>query len=175
MARDTPVRPRTHDRDEGAPSSASTEAICRRSLLIGGLVAVAGSVGGPAHAAGPSAQFVAAREELAKGREIRTGRIQMDLPRLAENGNSVQLHVTVESPMTPDDHVRAIHVLSDRNPIATVARFHLSPRAGRADVRTYVRLATTQNIHVVAEMSDGSLWGAEAESVVLLAACLDGG
>lgn len=123
----------------------------------------------------PSDLFYRARAELADGREIRPGRVQLDLPRLAENGNSVSVGVRVESPMTAEDHVRTIHLLSERNPIAVIGRFHIGPRSGRAEVRTYIRLASTQNIHAVAEMSDGTLWTAQGESVVLLAACLDPG
>ncbi len=123
----------------------------------------------------PSALYLQARTVLANGREIRTARVTLDLPRLAENGNSVTLKIDVASPMTAADHVRTIHILSEQNPIATIGRFHLTPRAGRAFVSTSVRLATTQNVHAIAEMSDGSLWEAQAESVVLIAACIDGG
>ena len=123
----------------------------------------------------PSALFLAARAELANGREIVRNRVKLDLPRLAENGNSVTLKIDVDSPMTAADYVKFIHILSEQNPIATVARFHLALRAGRAFVSTSIRLATTQNVHAIAEMSDGTLWFDAAESVVLLAACIDGG
>ncbi len=148
--------------------------IDRRSV-VAGLGAAAFAVPRAAAAEGPSDLFRAAERELANGRPIRNGRIVLDIPRLAENGNSVAVAISVESPMTASDHVRTIHLLSERNPIAVIGRFHLGPRAGRAEVKTYVRLATTQNVHAIAEMSDGSLWRAQGESVVLLAACLDGG
>ncbi len=152
-----------------------TELSRRRVLAIGGSVAAGLFDVAGARAEAPSELFTAALADLAGGREIRAGRVHIDMPRLAENGNSVAFNVTVDSPMTAADHVRTIHLLSERNPIPVIARFHLGPRAGRALVRTYVRMATTQNIHAIAEMSDGSLWSAEAESVVLLAACIDGG
>jgi sulfur-oxidizing protein SoxY len=119
--------------------------------------------------------FVTARDALAAGRPIGRGRVHLELPPLAENGNSVTLKVAVDSPMTPADHVKIIHLLSEQNPIATMARFHLQPRSGRAFVSTSVRLASTQNVHAIAEMSDGSLWFDSAQSIVLLAACVDGG
>jgi sulfur-oxidizing protein SoxY len=130
---------------------------------------------GPGSVKPPSQVFLEAQATLANGREIKQGRVVLDLPRLAENGNSVTLKVNVDSPMTATDHVKTIHLLSEQNPIATMGRLHLSPRAGRAEVSTSVRLAMTQNVHAIAEMSDGSLWSASAESVVLLAACIDGG
>jgi len=151
-----------------------TDGIDRRTVIAGLGAAVVALPRG-AKAEGPSDLFRAAERELAKGRTIRDGRVVLDIPRLAENGNSVAVAVSVDSPMTAADHVRTIHLLSERNPIAVIGRFHLGPRAGRAEVKTYVRLATTQNVHAIAEMSDGSLWRAQGESVVLLAACLDGG
>jgi sulfur-oxidizing protein SoxY len=119
--------------------------------------------------------FVLARDQLAGGRVIQAGRVHLDLPRLAENGNSVTLKVAVDSPMTATDHVRTIHLLSEQNPVATLAKFHVTPRAGRAWISTSIRLAGTQYVHAIAELSDGSLWFAKARSDVLLAACIDGG
>ena len=103
------------------------------------------------------------------------GRVKLDLPPLAENGNSVPMTITVDSPMTAADHVRAIHVFSEKNPISTVVNFHLGPRAGRAKVSGNVRLATTQTVTAIAAMSDGSFWSGTADVVVTLAACIDGG
>jgi sulfur-oxidizing protein SoxY len=147
----------------------------RRRLLVGAAaIATSGVMPAAASANGTSPQYVAARSSLAGGRTIRAGRVTLDIPRLAESGNSVPLKVTVASPMTAADHVAAIHILSEQNPLAVIARFRLGPRAGRAEVTTNVRLATTQNVHAIAEMSDSSLWEAQTEVVVLLAACLDG-
>ncbi len=140
------------------------------ALLPG--VVQAQSPSSPAH---PSAQFMAAWEALARGREVKEARVALDMPRLAENGNSVPIKIAVDSPMTAADHVRIVHLLSEQNPVPVVARFHLGPRSGQARISTIMRLATTQNVRAVAEMSDGSLWQAKAESVVLLAACLDAG
>jgi sulfur-oxidizing protein SoxY len=158
-------------------------AISRRAAVAGGLAAVivprdvlaaVGDVPAGERLA-PSALYVEERAALAVGREIATGRVRLELPRLAENGNSVTLRVSVESPMTDADYVRSITLLSEQNPVARIAQFTLSPRAGRAEVSTSVRLATTQNVHAIAEMSNGALFEAQGESVVLLAACLDGG
>ena len=153
----------------------------RRQLLSGSGVLAVSALLGPSVARSqtlrlePSDLFKATRAALANGRNIQSGRVVLDIPRLAESGNSVQLKLRVESPMTAGDHVRTVHLLSEQNPIATIGRFHFTPRSGRAEAETYIRLATTQNVHAIAEMSDGTLWGTEAEAVVLLAACLDGG
>lgn len=105
--------------------------------------------------------------------EAKKGRVRLDLPVLADNGNSVPLKVTVQSPMTAADHVRTIRLLSERNPEREMAVFHLGPRAGVAEVSARVRLAGSQKVTAIAEMSDGSQWTDSAEVVVTLSACLD--
>jgi len=114
-------------------------------------------------------------KDIAAGRPIKPGRVTLTLPELAENGNVVSLAVVVESPMTPADYVKTIHIVADKNPLANVARFHLGPRAGRAKVQSNIRLATTQTVTALAEMSDGSLWSGTSTVLVTLSACLDGG
>ena len=104
---------------------------------------------------------------------VKTGRVKLDLPPLVENGNTVPLAVSVESPMTAADHVRAIHVFTEKNPQPDVVSFRFGPRAGRASVATRVRLADTQIVIAICELSDGSFWSARASVVVTLAACLE--
>jgi len=106
---------------------------------------------------------------------INAGKVTLDLPPLIENGNAVPLGVTVASAMTEDDHVRAIHVFTEKNPQPNVASFHLGPRAGRARVATRVRLADSQNVVAICELSDGTFWSDSASIVVTLAACLEEG
>lgn len=112
--------------------------------------------------------------DLFGSRKIQEGRVTVKLPPIAENGNSVQLTVTVDSPMTDKDHVRRIAIISPRNPIPEIAQFRLSPDSGRAEVSTRVRLAGTQSLRVIAEMNDGSLWAGRASTYVTLAACIIG-
>jgi sulfur-oxidizing protein SoxY len=104
---------------------------------------------------------------------VSPGRVKLDLPPLVENGNTVPLAVSVESPMTVVDHVKAIHVFNEKNPQPDVVSFRLGPRAGRASVATRIRLADTQTVVAIAELSDGSFWSARASVVVTLAACLE--
>jgi len=105
--------------------------------------------------------------------KVTAGRVKLELPPLSENGNTVPLTVSVESPMTPAEHVKAIHVFTELNPQPDVATFRLGPRAGRARVATRIRLATTQTVVAVTELSDGSFWSDTAAVVVTLAACLE--
>jgi sulfur-oxidizing protein SoxY len=107
------------------------------------------------------------------GAEVLDRRVRLDLPPLVENGNAVGITVTAESPMTAADHVRRIGVFNEKNPEANVVVFHLGPRSGRAEVSTRIRLATSQVVVAVAEMSDGSFWSSRASAIVTLAACIE--
>lgn len=103
----------------------------------------------------------------------REGRITLDVPPLVENGNAVPLTVKVDSPMTEADHVKAIHVFNEKNPLPNVASFWLGPRAGRAAVSTRIRLADSQRVVALCQMSDGSWWSGSVDVIVTLAACTE--
>ena len=111
--------------------------------------------------------------QVTGGAPLREGRVTVDTPRLADNGHSVPLRISVESPMTAADHVRSITLLSERNPRPIMATFHLGPKTGRAEVVTRVRLNGTQRLLAVARLSDGSCWSGTAEVEVTESACLD--
>jgi sulfur-oxidizing protein SoxY len=104
---------------------------------------------------------------------VRTGKVKLDVPPLVENGNTVPLTVSVASPMTPDDHVKSIHVFNEKNPQPNVGNFHLGANAGRAQISTRIRLADSQKIVAIAKLSDGSFWSASVDVVVTLAACTE--
>ena len=99
------------------------------------------------------------------------GRITVDLPQIAENGNTVPLGISVESPMTEADHVKSIHVFATGNPRPDVASFHFTPRCGEANCSTRMRLAKTQDVMAIAEMSNGELYLAKAEVKVTIGGC----
>jgi sulfur-oxidizing protein SoxY len=142
------------------------------------LVALPAATALPATAAAQPAapeDFAAAERAILAGRAAMADGITIDMPMLSENGNAVDLAIKVASPMTAEDHVTAIHILSEKNPVPRVARFDLSPRAGRAEVATRIRLATTQTIVVLAETSRGAVHRAGREVIVILGACVEGG
>jgi sulfur-oxidizing protein SoxY len=122
---------------------------------------------------GTAAAMEAAIREVVGTAQINKGKVTLDLPPLVENGNSVSMTVSVDSPMTEAEHVRAIHVFNEKNPQPNVASFLLGPRCGRARVSTRIRLADTQTIVAICQMSDGSFWSASASVVVTLAACME--
>jgi sulfur-oxidizing protein SoxY len=84
------------------------------------------------------------------------------------------MSVSVESPMTASDYVKAIHVFNEKNPQPNVVAIYLGPRAGKADVSVCIRLSDTQQVVAIAEMSDGSFWSDTVNIIVTVAACLEG-
>ena len=149
----------------------------RRNFLI-----AAGSLAGGIGLASASGVAYATPDEMREAirkvtgpAPVRRGRVKLDMPPLIDNSNSVPLSVAVESPMTPADHVKAIHVFTEKNPLPNVVSVHLGPRAGRASIATRVRIADTQTVTAIAELSDGSFWSDSVSVIVTLSACLEEG
>ena len=149
----------------------------RRQFLVAAGGLLAGSTVAPlldARPAGATAgRMEAAIRDVVGEAPVRPGKVKLDIPALVENGNAVPLAVTVDSPMSEADHVKSIHVFNEKNPQPNVASFHLGPRAGRAHVTTRMRLADTQKVVAIAQLSDGSFWSDGVDVVVTLAACLE--
>lgn len=145
----------------------------RRFLTVSGATATtlvtAGLFSSSAFATPEEAQ--ARINELAAGSSIQEGKIDIKLPHVAENGNTVPVTVAVDSPMTEADHVTAIHLLAEKNPAPEIATFHLTPLSGEARVSTRVRLAKTQNVVAVAQMSDGSIYIGKKQIKVTIGGC----
>src|SRR5258705_5887418 len=149
----------------------------RRTFLIGAASAAGGiglvSVLPSSQArATPAAMQALIRKTVGQA-QLRKGKVTLDIPPIVENGNSVSVDITVDSPMTLADHVKTIHVFNEKNPLPNVITVHLGPRAGRAKIATRIRLADTQKIIAIAEMNDGTFWSDEVEVIVTIAACLE--
>jgi sulfur-oxidizing protein SoxY len=154
-------------------SQPNADDLSRRSVLAGAVSILVLPLSAGMAMATPESMAEAMEEALGKGASIKPSRVKIDLPQLAENGNSVPLKIAVESPMTAADHVKTVYIFSEKNPVSNVVRFHLGPRSGVARIQTSIRLAATQRITAVAKMSDGSLWSGAADVIVTQAACLD--
>ena len=142
---------------------------CRRRLLAGlGALVLAP----PSRAT--LDEMNAAIKAFTGGAAPKQGGITLEVASLVDNGNTVPVTVRVESPMTPTDYVAAIAVFNERNPETNVAVFTLGARAGKAEVSTRIRMATSQKLVAVARMSDGSFRMHSADVVVALAACIEG-
>ena len=143
-----------------------------RRHFLAGTAAIVVLPFGPASAT-PEAMAEAIKKVVGDA-PVRSERVKLDLPPLIENGNAVSLTVAVESPMTAEDYVKAIHVFTEKNPQPNVISVQLGPRAGRATFSSRIRLADSQKVIAIAQMSDGSFWSDEIEVIVTLAACLEG-
>ncbi len=107
------------------------------------------------------------------GSPIKDGKVTLTIPPLVENGNLVVLKVSVDSPMTANDYVKTIHVVAEANPSPNIFTVYLTPRSGTANVTTRVRLADSQRVWAIAQMSNGSFWRGSAETLVTLSACTE--
>jgi sulfur-oxidizing protein SoxY len=105
---------------------------------------------------------------------VQTGKVKFDVPPLVENGNVVPVTITVDSPMNATEYVKAIHLFNEKNPQPNVVGVKLGPRAGRASLSTRIRLADSQTIVAIAELSDGTFWTDNVQVIVTLAACVEG-
>jgi sulfur-oxidizing protein SoxY len=144
----------------------------RRQVLGTGAGAVASVALGmpvtPAHAANNAQDLIKA---FTGGKQAAEGKVKLDLPEIAENGNTVPMTVTVESPMSEQSHVTEVLVVADGNPNGGVATFHFSPASGVAEANTRIRLAATQDIIAVAKMNDGSFAMAAKQVKVTIGGC----
>lgn len=146
----------------------------RRRLMQAGAAAVVAQVLVRPAFAQDAPALAAAVAQFAAGQPVRPGRVKLEIAPLVDNGNVVPMRVSVDSPMSPADHVTEIAVYNEKNPQRDVARFKLGPRNGRADVATRIRLATSQKLVALARMSDGTVWSDTVDVVVVLAACIEG-
>jgi sulfur-oxidizing protein SoxY len=144
----------------------------RRQVLnvsAGALATAAlGATISPAAAANGSADLI---KKFTGGKTPAEGKVKLDLPEIAENGNTVPLTVLVESPMTEQSYVSDVLIVADGNPNGGMATFHFSPASGVAEANTRVRLAATQNIIAVAKMNDGSFFTASRQVKVTIGGC----
>src|SRR6185503_285511 len=122
-----------------------------------------------------AAALEAAVRKITGGKPVRAGKVKLQVPPLVDNGNTVPLSVSVDSPMTGAYHVTAIHALTEKNPQPYVVSAYLGPRAGRASITTRARIADTGKVIAIARLSDGSFWSDSVSVVVTLSACLEDG
>ncbi|WP_055038814.1 thiosulfate oxidation carrier protein SoxY [Blastochloris viridis] len=143
----------------------------RRAVLRGGGGLVVLAMVSPA-AASPPDDVAAAIRDLVGDAVLHDGCIRLQVPATAENGAVVPVTVAVESPMTADAYVRAIHIVATGNPTPGVASYRFTPASGRAEVSARMRLAQKQTVIVLAELSDGTVRRATAEISVSVGGCL---
>ena len=141
-----------------------------RSLGLG-LLAGASACLFPGLASADARLLDEAIKKVVGNKSLKPGKIKLDLPQIAENGNTVPVTVSVDSPMTSNNHVKAVHLFADKNPRPEVATLHFSPSSGKASASTRMRMIKTQNVVAVAELSDGTVHMSKAEVKVTIGGC----
>jgi sulfur-oxidizing protein SoxY len=152
------------------PTTAGTT---RRQFVAGAAGIALASVTAIRPGRATPATLQAAIKKVVGDAPLRKGKVTIDVPPLVENGNSVPITVTVDSPMTATDHVKAIHVFNEKNPQPNVIGVRLGPRAGKAAFSTRIKLADAQKVVAVAQLSDNSFWSDDADVIVTIAACVE--
>jgi sulfur-oxidizing protein SoxY len=151
--------------------SGPSRVLSRRAAIASGAAAAVAAMLAPQLAWATADKVEAEIKKLYGDKKLVEGKIKIDAPQIAENGLVVPITVDVESPMTEASHVKALHIYADGNPLPGVASFKFTPASGKAAASTRMRLAQTQNIVCVAEMSDGALHVAKAEVKVTIGGC----
>lgn len=149
----------------------STPNESRRFMLKSGAAGIVAATLAPRLAMADAKAVDAEIAKLYAGKTPASGRIKLDVPQIAENGLVVPVNVEVESPMTATDYVKAVHIMADGNPLPGVISYAFTPECGKASAAARMRLAQTQNIVCVAEMSDGKLFMAKSEVKVTIGGC----
>jgi len=144
--------------------------LSRRQVLAGSAGALTIGMFGiaPAHAANNAEDLIKA---FTGGKSTTEGKVKLDLPEIAENGNTVPMTVSVDSPMSDASYVSDVLVVGDGNPNGGMVTFHFTPASGVAEANTRIRLAQTQNIIAVAKMNDGTFFTASKQVKVTIGGC----
>ncbi|MEE9319611.1 MAG: thiosulfate oxidation carrier protein SoxY [Granulosicoccus sp.] len=109
--------------------------------------------------------------EFTGGAEPATGTIVLTAPEIAENGNSVPVSISVDSPMTEESYVESVTIIAEGNPNPEVVTFHFSPASGTAKASIRMRLAKTQNVIAIAKMNDGLVFSDTKNVKVTIGGC----
>jgi sulfur-oxidizing protein SoxY len=158
--------------DERAKISSTRRGFLTGTAGLAGGIALATVVAARPGRATPDTMRAAIKKVIGEA-PLRKGKVTIDVPPLVENGNTVPVTVSVDSPMTAANHVKSIHLFNEKNPQPNVIAAHLGPRAGKAALSTRIKLADAQKIIAVAQLSDGSFWSDEADVIVTIAACVE--
>ena len=149
------------------------QSLSRREMLAlgaGGAVLLV-TLGDAAPALATPAEAAAAIDKFTAGKTAEQGKITIELPEIAENGNTIPLSVSVDHPMTAENYVSEMLVVTDGNPRPGVALFHFTPMSGRALAATRIRLASTENVIVIAKTNDGRLFTVQKQVKVTIGGC----
>lgn len=145
--------------------------LSRRDAVKAAAWALAAAAIAPKLAFADEKTVAAEIKKLYGDKPMASGKIKLDVPEIAENGLVVPINIEIESPMTEADYVKAVHVFAEGNPQPGVVSYQFTPACGKASAATRMRLAQTQDIICVAEMSNGALHTVKANIKVTIGGC----
>jgi len=158
--------------ENGMSSFNLGDGLTRRQMIVSVSAATFAAMALPTVGAlAGAAEVDSAVQKIIAGRNVKTGGIKLELPEIAENGATVPLTASMESPMTSGNYVKSMHFFAEGNPNPDVASFHFTPRSGVAKASMRIRLAKTQQIVAVAETSDGSVYLSKVQVKVTIGGC----
>jgi sulfur-oxidizing protein SoxY len=143
----------------------------RREFVLGGAAAVTVMAVGDTLAQSAAQGWEETVKKILGDAKAAEGKVTMDLPEIAENGNTVPFTISVDSPMTEKDYVKAVHVIATGNPQPGVATFRFTPQSGKAAAASRMRLAKTQDVIALAELSDGKFLQVKRSVKVTIGGC----
>jgi len=151
--------------------SMKIEVIDRRTFLIGAGASAAALAGLANLAHATPEQAAAFIDKITGNAKPVEGKVKLEMPEIAENGATVPTKVYVESPMTEQDYCKSVYIVSTKNPKPHICTFHFTPRSGEAWAAIRVRMATTQDVYAVAQMSNGEWYITKTTVKVTIGGC----
>ncbi len=147
------------------------EVLDRRQFMVATGAGTAALIAGLSTASASPEKAAELIKKLTGGAAVAEGKIKVTLPEIAENGNTVPVKISVDSPMTAGDYVKSVHLVSEGNPGPEMASFHFTPSSGKASAAARMRLAKTQNVVGVAVMSNGKVYMSKTQVKVTIGGC----
>ena len=147
------------------------KAVDRRTFIIGAGASAAALTGLASLAQATPQEAADFLAKLTGGKEVTPGKVKLEMPEIAENGATVPVKVSADTPQNDGDNCKSITIVATKNPYPRLCQFHFTPRSGKAFAALRVRMATTQEVWAVAEMSDGSWHIAKTTVKVTIGGC----
>ncbi len=175
--------------DNGKDATSLSDQLARRAFLRSWGLAVAGLLGsgavlrserllawaeppsGPEDPEVPNEEVARILKTLFGNRPIRKGHVSLDMPAVAEDGRVVPVIIESDLPMTPDQHIKGVHLIVDHNPDPHLAAFHLTPAIGSVSISTRIKMKRTTWVRAIVETSTGEVWADYARVLVTLNGC----
>lgn len=112
-------------------------------------------------------------DEYLSGKKAEDGSsiMTLNIPDAPENGAVVPVEVTVNHPMSADNYISNITVLTTKNKANKAISFDLTPANGIAYLYVNVKMGQTQDVVILAKTNKGKIFKASQTVRVALGGC----